>query len=114
MITIQEFKKLNWDSKKKFLEQIMLTFIEKDWSDNWSLERIIFQTSEEELDEFYEALIDSSKKEEYITNKSEEIENNNNYIMFLNNLMNQNINKLEEYKDKGKDWDIDDLLNNMY
>jgi hypothetical protein len=72
------------------------------------------ETTSTELDDFYEALVDPSKTENYITRLTSEIQQNNNELDNINTLFQLKILKINEYtEEKQSQENADHLLDEI-
>ncbi len=113
MITSDQFKALSPEGKKQILESIVLPRIATDGSQNESLERVIFQYTEEEQTQFFEALMDPEKKNAYMQKIYKEIKKNNWEIYMAKTRLQQESNILDETIDTEKSWTAEDILKSI-
>ena len=110
MLTLQEFINLDLDNKIHYLYSILHPIVkyEKDWEKN--LEIFLFGSSDKDLVEFYEILLNPEKTNSYIERKWKAIKDWNAEIQNLENLLNRA--KIEMEEDLGKE-DTEKILNQI-
>ena len=108
-MNLERFSNLNRDNKIHYLSQIFLPIIEKG-EDMKSLEIFLFWSSDDELIEFYEAILNPEKVAWYIKKQWENLKRNEEELKQINNLFSQA--KIEMLGSLDKE-NADNILNDI-
>ena len=76
---------------------ILVPLLGSDPNNNALLERMVFETTSQEMDEFYEVLVDPSKTQQYITKNTKTMEDNNKQLTHLSHLFQMKFIKANEH-----------------
>jgi len=110
MLDLNSFKILDIDEKIHYLWSILHPIVnhDKDWERN--LEIFLFGSSDAELSEFYEIMLNPEKIDSYIEKKWKQIKEWNAEIKNLENLLNCAKIEMQEGLDKE---DLDKILEDI-
>lgn len=110
MPTLQEFMNLNLESKIHYLSSILHPIVkyDEDWEKN--LEIFLFGSSDKDLVEFYEILLNPEKADSYIERKWKAIKDGAAEMQNLANLLNRAKIEMQEGLEKE---DADEVLDQI-
>jgi hypothetical protein len=110
MLTLQEFINLDLDNKIHYLSGILHPIVkdDKDWEKN--LEIFLFGSSDKDLVEFYEILLDPEKTNSYIDKRWKDLKEWNLKVENLSNLLYRAKIEMEEWLAQE---DADEILNQI-
>lgn len=85
MLTLEEFRLMKIASKRDYLALILKKYLKKDATKIRSMENFLLNAEDEELENFYGAMINSKKWDKLRSEKVEEVNGYQGKIMELSN-----------------------------
>ena len=110
MLTINSFNKLELDEKIHYLSSILHPIVKYDEEWEKNLEIFLFGSSDKDLVEFYEILLNPEKTDPYIERKWKAIKDWNIEMQNLANLLNRAKIETQEKLEKKN---VDEILKNL-
>lgn len=110
MLSIDSFNRLELDDKIHYLWNVLHHIVKHDEEWEKNLEIFLFGSSDKDLVEFYEVLLNPEKADSYIERKWKAIKEWNTEMQNLENLLNHAKIEMQECMEKE---DVDEVLNQI-